>query len=80
MFVANKKRFFKEYGLAQEDEPKKGKKPGRIGFSDESHNLMKYFIIPPVYEVYRGYIVFAFFVCVCVFVNFFSVKDFSGTT
>ena len=33
--------------------------------------------IPPVYEVYRGYIVFAFsvimFVClsVCLFVNFF---------
>ena len=43
-------------------------------------------IIPPVYEVYRGYIVFAFsvriFVClsVCLSVNFFSVKDFSETT
>ena len=43
-------------------------------------------IIPPVYEVYRGYIVFAFSVtmfvclCVCVCVNFFSFKDFSGTT
>ena len=39
-------------------------------------------IIPPVYEVYRGYIVFAFSVCVlvCLCVNFFSVKDFSGTT
>ena len=44
--------------------------------------------IPLVYEVYRGYIVFAFSVtmfvclcvCVCVCVNFFSVKDFSGTT
>ena len=42
--------------------------------------------IPPVYEVYRGYIVFAFsvrmFVClsVCLSVNFFSVKDFSETT
>ena len=24
------------------------------------------FFIPPVYEVYRGYIVFAFSVCVCV--------------
>ena len=38
--------------------------------------------IPPVYEVYRGYIVFAFSVCVCVFVCklFFFVKDFSGTT
>ena len=32
----------------------------------------------PVYEVYRGYIVFAFSVCVCV--NIFFVKDFSGTT
>ena len=30
-----------------------------------------YIIIPPVYEVYRGYIVFAFSVCVCMFVNFF---------
>ena len=40
----------------------------------------------PQYEVYRGYIVFAFsvimFVClsVCLSVNFFSVKDFSATT
>ena len=40
----------------------------------------------PRYEVYRGYIVFAFsvimFVClsVCLSVNFFSVKDFSATT
>ena len=36
----------------------------------------------PVYEVYRGYLVLAFSVClcVCVCVNFFSVKDFSGTT
>ena len=40
----------------------------------------------PRYEVYRGYIVFAFsvimIVClfVCLFVNFFSVKDFSATT
>ena len=44
--------------------------------------LISTFVIPPVYEVYRGYIVFAFSVCVCVcvFVNFFSVKDFSGTT
>ena len=38
------------------------------------------------YEVYRGYIVFAFsvimFVClsVCLSVNFFFVKDFSATT
>ena len=33
-------------------------------------------IIPPVYEVYRGYIVFAFSVCecVCVCVNFFLSK------
>ena len=33
--------------------------------------------MPPVYEVYRGYIVFAFSICVCV--NFFFVKEFSGT-
>ena len=36
-------------------------------------------IIPPVYEVYRGYIVFAFpwvcvCVCVCVFVNLVPSK------
>ena len=33
-------------------------------------------------EVYRGYIVFAFsvIVIVCLFVNFFSVEDFSATT
>ena len=37
-------------------------------------------ILPPVYEVYRGYIVFAFSVClfvcvcVCVYVNFFPSK------
>ena len=39
-------------------------------------------IIPPAYEEYRGYIVFAFSVrmFVCMSVNFFSVKDFSGTT
>ena len=45
-------------------------------------------IIPPVYEVYRGYIVFAFsvimfvclFVCLSVCKLFFSVKDFSATT
>ena len=42
--------------------------------------------IYPRYEVYRGYIVFAFsvimFVClsVCLSVNFFSVKYFSATT
>ena len=36
-------------------------------------NLNDLLIIPPVYEVYRGYIVFAFpFLCVCV--NFFSSK------
>ena len=28
--------------------------------------LTKYIFIPPVYEVYRGYIVFAFSVCVFV--------------
>ena len=47
-------------------------------------SCMKYLktdiIIPPAYEVYRGYIVFAFSVymfvcvCVCVFVNFFLSK------
>ena len=35
-------------------------------------------------KLYRGYIVFVFsvtmFVCVCLCVNFFFVKDFSGTT
>ena len=46
---------------------------------DETHNVSEIhsivssedmsfqnLIIPPVYEVYRGYIVFAFSVCVCV--------------
>ena len=35
-------------------------------------------VIPPVYEVYRGYIVFAFSVCVCVcvYVNFFFRQRF----
>ena len=42
-------------------------------------------LIPPVYKVCRGYIVFVFSVTmcmfVCVFVNFsFFVKDFSGTS
>ena len=43
------------------------------------------FYTPGIYKVYRGYIVFVFSVkmfvcvCVCVCVNFFSVKDFSGT-
>ena len=51
-------------------------------------------IIPPVYEVYRGYIGFVFSVilcvyvcvcvcvcvCLCVCVNVFFVKDVSGTT
>ena len=38
--------------------------------------------IYPRYEVYRGYIVFAFSVImlVCLSVNFYSVKDFSDTT
>ena len=31
-------------------------------------------IIPPVYEVYKGYIVFAFSVCVCVCKLFFPSK------
>ena len=48
--------------------------------------VLLFVIIPAVYEVYRGYIVFGFsvimFVClsVCLSVNFFSVKDFSATT
>ena len=29
-------------------------------------------VIPSVYEEYRGYIVFAFFLFVCLSVNFFS--------
>ena len=49
-------------------------------------------LIPPAYEVYRGYIAFYFsvilcvclfvclFVCVCVNFFFFFVKDFSGIT
>ena len=51
-----------------------------MAFSGHDHLLY------PRYEVYRGYIVFAFsvimFVClsVCLSVNFFSVKDFSATT
>ena len=52
--------------------------------------LIFYGIFNPRYEVYEGYIVFAFSVImfvylsvclsVCLFVNFFSVKDFSATT
>ena len=34
---------------------------------------------PGIYEVYRGYFCEDVCVCVCVCVNFFSVKDFSGT-
>ena len=38
-------------------------------------------LYPPVYEVYRGYTVFALSVCLCVCVcSLFSVKNFSGTT
>ena len=46
------------------------------------YNVCDVLFIPPVYEVYRGYIFFAFSVrmFVCVSVNFFSVKDFSETT
>ena len=48
-----------------------------------SNFLIFHLIIPPVYEVYRGYIVFAFsvrmFVCLSVS-KLFSVKDFSETT
>ena len=51
-----------------------------------SGDIAIFLIIPLAYEVYRGYIVFAFsvsnYVClsVCLFVNFFSVRDFSETT
>ena len=42
---------------------------------------LNHLIIPPAFEVYRGYIVFAFSVRMLVSVseNFFSVKDFSET-
>ena len=52
---------------------------------DIAINYVCYWLYPR-YEVYRGYIVFAFsvimFVClfVCLSVNFFFVKDFSATT
>ena len=48
--------------------------------------LLTFCLLYPRYEVYRGYIVFAFsvimFVClsVCLSVNFFFVKDFSATS
>ena len=50
------------------------------------HSAILLTLLYPRYEVYRGYIVFAFsvimFVClfVCLSVNFFFVKDFSATT
>ena len=54
-----------------------------IHVPDSSLYIICVFYTPGIYEVYRGYIVFVFsvkmFVCVCVCVNFFSVKDFSGT-
>ena len=42
-------------------------------FSQKGLAECKLIFIPPAYEVYRGYIVFAFSVCVCAceFVNFF---------
>ena len=52
-----------------------------------AYSSLYFFIIPPVHEVYRGYIVFVFSVTMFVvgggvFVCklFFFVKDFSGTT
>ena len=48
------------------------------------HSIFKDISLYPRYEVYRGYIVFAFYVImfVCLFVCklFFFVKDFSATT
>ena len=55
-------------------------------FSGTAYRIVDCYYTPGIYEVYRGYIVFVFSVkmfvcvCVCVCVNFFSVKDFSGTT
>ena len=55
-----------------------GRKKGAEG--SVLQELCHFVIITPAYEVYRGYIVFAFsvymFVCVCacVFVNFFLSK------
>ena len=45
--------------------------------------MEKRYFLYPRYEVYSGYIVFAFSVIIlffCLSVNFFSVKDFSATT
>ena len=46
--------------------------------SSEAVRPILFIFIPPVYEVYRGYIVFAFsvtmFVCLCVCKLFFSSK------
>ena len=44
------------------------------------HQRPKPFIIPPVYEVYRGYIVFAFSVCVCVYLFFLFIQYFKRVT
>ena len=55
-------------------------------YSDHYFPCQENTFLYPRYKVYWGYIVFAFsvimFVClsVCLFVNFFSVKDFSATT
>ena len=39
--------------------------------------IIEGFIIPPVYEVFRGYIVFAFSVCLCVCVFTFFLSKIS---
>ena len=38
-------------------------------------SLIFHLVIPLVYEVYRGYIVFAFSMCLCVCNHFFSSKN-----
>ena len=46
--------------------PQSGKKVWKIIIPPVYEVYRGYIVIPPVYEVYRGYIVLAFSVCVCV--------------
>jgi len=39
-FVANKNRFQKEYSLPEEEEPRKGYKPGLLGLSDLDSSII----------------------------------------